>query len=121
MSKYHNKKCYVDGIAFDSKKEAQRYAELSLLEKIGVIRNLKLQKEFELIPACYEQIPKKRGNGFKKGKCIERAVNYRADFYYYDNDKQEWVCEDVKGMRTKEYIIKRKLMLWVHDIRIVEI
>ncbi len=92
-SKYHNRITVRDGHIFDSKKEAQRYTELSLLEKAGIITQLELQKDFELIP-------KQKG---------ERAVKYIADFYYYDNEKNRFVAEDVKGMKTQAYIIKRKL------------
>ena len=114
LNKYHNKKVKLDGITFDSRKEATRYAELKLLEKAGLIYDLELQKEFELIPAIYEST----GTG-KRGKCIERAVRYKADFVYID-DAGHCIVEDVKGHRTKEYIIKRKLMLYMHNIRIVE-
>lgn len=93
MGKYHNKATVRDGRVFDSKKEAQRYTELSLLEKAGIITQLELQKDFELIP-------KQKG---------ERAVKYIADFYYYDKEKKTYICEDAKGMRTQAYIIKRKL------------
>ena len=92
-TKYHNKVTVRDGHIFDSKKEAQRYTELSLLEKAGIITQLELQKDFELIP-------KQKG---------ERAVKYIADFYYYDNEKNRFVAEDVKGMKTQVYILKRKL------------
>lgn len=108
--KYGNKKVQLDGITFDSRKEANRYAELKLMQKGGAIKDLELQKEFEIIPAQYID-----------GKCVERACKYKADFYYYDNFAQEWCCEDTKGFKTKDYIIKRKLMLFVHGIRIIEI
>ena len=112
-SKYKSKKTEVDGITFDSKKEAARYSELKLLEKVGAISNLELQREFILVPTQKE-------NG-KKGKVIERAVKYKADFCYKDNETGEFVVEDTKGVRTPEYIIKRKLMLYFHKIRIKEI
>ena len=108
--KYRNKKVQVDGITFDSQKEAKRYAELKLMAQAGHIDNLELQKEFVLIQPQYID-----------GKCVERACKYKADFYYYDCLQNKWICEDVKGMRTKEYIIKRKLMLLVHGIKITEI
>lgn len=110
--KYGNKKVKVDGITFDSKKEANRYCELKLLERSGLISNLELQREFVLIPAQYEQISR---------KLIERACKYKADFYYYDNEKKCFICEDTKGFRTTDYIIKRKLMLYMHGVRIVEL
>ena len=114
MNKYRNKKTVVDGIKFDSKHEAQRYSELLWLKKAGAITNLELQKNFELIPSQYEVL----ANG-KKGKCIERAVIYRADFVYEENGSL--VVEDAKGCRTPDYIIKRKLMLFRYGIRIKEV
>lgn len=105
MSKYHNRKVEIDGIKFDSIKEGERYLELKLLLKAGKIRDLQLQVEFELIP-------KQAG---------ERACKYKADFVYHMADTGKMVVEDVKGKRTREYIIKRKLMLWRHGIKIVEI
>ena len=112
--KYGNKKIQLDGILFDSKKEANRYCELKLLQQCGEIDHLELQKEFVLIPAQYE------GEG-KRRKCLERAVKYKADFYYRDISQDRYFCEDTKGFRTKEYILKRKMMLYFHNIRIIEI
>ena len=117
--KYHNRKLTIDGIAFDSKKEAYRYQELKLLEKAGEISGLQLQVKYILIPAQYEPDTIGKRGGIKKGKLIERECSYIADFVYQENG--ETVVEDTKGMRTKDYIIKRKLMLWVHGIRIREI
>lgn len=120
-SKYHARKTIIDGITFDSLKEARRYRELKALEARGMIASLELQKKFVLIPA--QRTPDtigKRG-GTIKGKLIEREVAYYADFYYFDAMTQEWTVEDTKGMRTPEYIIKRKLMLWIHGIRIKEV
>ena len=108
--KYGNKKATLDGITFDSRKEANRYAELKLMQQCGAISHLELQKEFVLIPSQYID-----------GKCVERACKYKADFYYHDNYSNQWCCEDTKGFKTKDYIIKRKLMLYVHNIRIVEL
>lgn len=123
MNKYGARKVQLDGKTFDSRKEARRFQELRLLERAGQITNLELQKEFELIPAQYEQLTREeyiKGKGKKtKGKCIERACKYRADFYYIENGRE--VVEDTKGFKTKDYIIKRKLMLYVHGIKIKEI
>lgn len=105
MSKYHNRKVEIDGIKFDSIKEGERYLKLKLLLKAGKIRDLQMQVEFELIP--------KQGG--------ERACKYKADFVYHMADTGKMVVEDVKGKRTREYIIKRKLMLWRHGIKIVEV
>lgn len=106
--KYHN----VKTRGYDSAKEAERARVLHLLEKAGKIRDLREQVKFELIPA-------QRENG--DGKVVERACFYIADFVYVDNSTGETVVEDAKGVRTKDYIIKRKLMLWVHGIRIKEV
>lgn len=81
---------------------------MSLLERAGTIQNLKRQVKFELIPS--QRID---------GKVIERPCTYIADFVYTENGKM--VVEDTKGFRTTDYIIKRKLLLWVHGIRIQEI
>ena len=117
--KYHNKKITRNGVTFDSQKEARRYGELLLLEKAGAITDLQRQVEFVLIPTQREpDIIGARG-GVKKGKAIELAVKYVADFVYKENN--EIVVEDTKGFKTKDYIIKRKLMLYVHGIRIKEI
>ena len=79
-----------------------------MLERAKEIQGLELQKEYTLIPSQY--IDK---------RCVERAVKYKADFVYQENGKT--IVEDTKGMRTKDYIIKRKLMLYIHGIRIREI
>lgn len=108
MAKYRNKKTIINGIAFDSKKEAKRYQELLQLEEAGAITDLKLQSKFELIPS--QRIG---------GKVVERACTYKADFVYMQDG--EMVVEDTKGFRTKDYIIKRKLMLYMYGIRVHEI
>lgn len=104
--KYGNKKTTVGDIKFDSKKEARRYEELKVLESMGKITELRRQVKFELVP-------KQDG---------EKPVRYYADFTYQENG--ELVVEDVKSPATREndtYIIKRKLMLHVHNIRIREV
>lgn len=106
--KYHNKKVVVDGVKFDSKREAARYQQLKLLERAGSISDLKLQVPFELIPS--QRI---------EGKVIERAWVYVADFVYRENGEQ--IVEDSKGFRTSEYVAKRKAMLFRHNIRIKEV
>lgn len=111
MSKYNSKKTVVDGQTFDSKKEARRYQELLLLEKAGVIKNLSRQVKFVLIPSQRNE----------NGKVVERECSYKADFTYEEEGGIKTVVEDVKGYRTKEYIIKRKLMLYQYGIRIREV
>lgn len=120
-SKYHNEKVIVDGIAFASRKESRRYEELKLLQRAGKISSLELQKKYELIPAQYEADIKGIRSGIKKGKLIERSVNYIADFVYTDNETGKIVVEDTKGVRTPEFIIKRKLMLYRYNIRVKEL
>jgi hypothetical protein len=106
-SKYKNKKVTYDGIKFASIKEARRYQELKLLLRAGAISDLRLQVPYELIPAQYIN-----------GRCVERSVKYIADFVYTENGKE--VVEDAKGVRTDTYKIKKKLMLYVHGIRLKE-
>lgn len=107
MSKYGNKKTTVNGITFDSQKEANRYVELMLMVRAGEISELKLQPEFTLQEAFITPY----------GERI-RAVKYIADFSYKDG--VQTVVEDVKGCMTKEYEIKKKLMAG-KGIKIVEI
>jgi hypothetical protein len=119
MSKYHAKKITVNGITYDSKKEARRHAQLLDMERAGEITDLQRQVKFVLIPAQREPDTIGSRGGVKKGRLIERECAYVADFVYNQNGKR--VVEDTKGVRTKDYIIKRKLMLWVHGIRIKEV
>ena len=119
-NKYSNIKLNINGEIYDSKKEAQRHFELMMLQKAGRIKDLKRQVKFELIPAQREPDTIGKRGGVHKGKVIENAVNYIADFVYTDCCSGEQVVEDSKGMRTKDYIIKRKLMLYRHGIRILE-
>lgn len=124
--KYHNKKITVDGITFDSKREYARYCELVLLEKAKKISNLRRQVKFILIPAQYEKSSERYKKGenkgqLKRGTLLERECAYIADFVYIDNETNKKVVEDTKGMRTKDYIIKRKLMLERYGIIISEV
>lgn len=108
------------GEIYDSKAEARRGAELEAMASAGEITDLRRQVSFELIPAQREPDTIGKRGGVIKGKLIERAVYYVADFVYVNRDG-DTIVEDVKGMRTPEYIIKRKLMLYVHGIRVREI
>ncbi len=99
--KYRNQK--TNG--YSSKREANRAAELQLLLRAGKIEDLVEQPEYELIP-------KQEG---------ERAIKYRADFQYFDNGTQKIVIEDVKGMRTPVYILKRKLMKYMLRLTVTEV
>lgn len=115
MSKYNSRKAVVNGISFDSQKEAARYRALMILVEAEQIKDLKLQPEFTLQEA------------FKtpEGEAV-RAVRYRADFSYLRpvregvDTRWERVVEDVKGYKTKEYEIKRKLLLGL-GVKVVEI
>jgi hypothetical protein len=99
-NKYNAKKVEVDGIVFDSKKEANRYRELKLLQQVGDIKELKLQVPF----------------------ILGEKIKYIADFTYYDRNGK-FIIEDTKSNFTKKlpiYILKKKLMLSVHGIVIKE-
>lgn len=101
-SKYGNSKTEVDGIVFDSAKEAGRYKELLLLRKAGLIGIIQLQVPYEL------------NDGGR------HSLRYIADFVYVDAVTGKTVVEDVKGFRTREYLKKKRLMLKVHNIEITE-
>lgn len=107
INKYRNHKTTIDGITFDSKKEAQRYLALKEMQENGEICDLKRQVEWVLIPSQ------------KTSTETLRPVKYRADFTYYKDGKL--IVEDVKGVKTPEYKIKRKLMYEKHGIEVVEI
>jgi hypothetical protein len=107
----------MDGIVHDSRKEAVRWEILKQMESEGKITGLERQKEFLLIPSQYEDVTIGKR---KKRKMVERACIYRADFVYQTEDGEIHV-EDVKGMRTREYILKRKLMLYVYGVKIEEV
>lgn len=110
MSKYHATKTEVDGITFDSRLEATRYCELKLLFKAGEISQLRLQPEFELIPAF-----RKNGKSFRK-------TTYKADFMYLDNRSGKYIVEDTKGFKTEIYKLKRKLFEHQYpDLTITEV
>jgi hypothetical protein len=99
--KYRNKKCSVDGHRFDSIAEARRYIDLRLLEKAGKIQALTLQPSFDL--SC----------------CSLHICRYVGDFQYLEDGKR--VVEDVKGVRTRDYRIKKKMVRAIYGIQIVEI
>lgn len=100
-AKYGNKKTIVDGIKFDSKREAQRYGALQLMLKAGLISNLRLQVPYQITV-----------NGMK-------VCKYVADFVY--EDKGVEIVEDVKGMKTPIYNLKKKLMKAVFGVVISEV
>lgn len=114
MSKYNNSKHEVDGILFASKKEANRYVQLKVMQELGLITELETQKKYQIIPAQRDP---------DTGKVI-RATHYIADFVYRDNAGR-LVVEDVKGFRRGTaydvFRIKQKLMLHVHGIKVMEV
>jgi hypothetical protein len=120
IPKYKNRKCVVDGIEFDSRKEANRYTELKLMLKAGKIKGLRRQVKYVLIPT-----QRAASEGKKKGKVIERECAYIADFVYTDCETGKEIVEDVKGYRGggayELFKIKRKLMLERYGIRIKEV
>lgn len=124
-NKYGNKKVTIDGMTFDSKKEAQHYLNLKLLEKGGVIKNLQTQVKYVLIPAQYEGTGEYYKKGVHKGeekkRLVEKECAYYADFVYEQDGKT--IVEDTKskGTQTPQYIIKRKLMRYVYGIAVREV
>lgn len=98
-NKFNAKGIVIDGHKFPSLKEAKRYQELKLLVKAGKIKNLELQPEFEIIPK-----QKYRGKTLREAK-------YTPDFKYLDIDNNEWVIEEVKGMPTVDYVLRKKLFI----------
>lgn len=115
MNKYHAIRTGTSA----SRKEARRKCELEAMQNAGMITDLRCQVPFELIPVQRE--PEKIGprGGRKPGKLLEHSCVYVADFVYTQGGNQ--IVEDTKGFRTPDYIIKRKLMLWVHGIKIKEV
>lgn len=98
--KYHNTKTVLNGIKFDSKLEAERYAQLKILECAGVIKGLELQPSFELLPS------------FRKNGKTWRKTVYKADFRYILCEDDEIIIEDVKGSTaviTDVFRLKQKL------------
>lgn len=107
--KYRAKKTVVDGIKFDSKKEATRYQQLKQLETEGKIKDLVLQPEYELIPK------------FKKNGKTYRKTVYKADFSYFDIETDKIIIEDVKGFKTDVYALKKKMFEYKYDYEIKEV
>ena len=101
-SKYNAVKTIVDGITFDSKKEANRYLELKLMEQSGEIRDLELQVPYSIDVEGYH------------------ICKYTADFQYWDNNEKKVITEDCKGFRTPSYRLKKKLLKAVHGVEIYE-
>ena len=117
-SKYHARKITTPEGSFDSRKEYRRWKELCLLQRGGAISDLRRQITYPLIPEQREPDTTGPRGGVRRGKMLERPVEYVADFVYQKDGQT--VVEDSKGVRTPDYIIKRKLMLYVHGVRILE-
>lgn len=100
--KYNAVKTYVGDIRFDSKREARYYSHLLLLERAGAINNLQRQVSYELQPAFVAN------DGSKV-----RAIKYIADFTYTETATGRNIIVDCKGYRTKEYLLKKKLLLYL--------
>lgn len=109
VAKYHNKKVEYDGYTFDSIREKNYYIKLKLLEKAGKIKELELQKEYELQPS------------FKLNNKTSRKITYRADFTYKTTEDDKLHVVDVKGFRTDVYRLKKKLFEYKYRIEIEEI
>lgn len=109
VRKYHNKKVEYDGYTFDSIREKNYYIKLKLLEKAGKIKELELQKEYELQPS------------YKLGNKTNRKITYRADFTYKTTEDDKLHVIDVKGFRTDVYRLKKKLFEYKYKIELEEI
>lgn len=98
-NKYHNKRPEVDGIKFDSNKEANYYCELKLMQRAKLIAGFDRQVKFELLP------------GFSRGGKKYQPITYIADFYIQYPDGHYEVV-DVKGYKTQVYLLKKKMLLY---------
>jgi len=124
MNKYRNCKVKTaEGLEFDSRKEYYEYLNLVRLQSEGKIKNLRCQVKYELIPKQKLDKPYKTSNSTKTTRTLS-AVNYIADFVYdeYNEQKHEFVTivVDTKGFRTKDFVIRKKLMKFIHNIEVVE-
>ena len=109
QNKYKNKKVIYNGIKFDSKKEEKRYIQLKQLEKLRIIKDLELQKTYELQPS------------FRVNDKTYRKITYKADFSYVTVKDNKIHIEDTKGFRTEVYRLKRKMFAYKYGIEIEEI
>jgi hypothetical protein len=110
MAKYRNVKVEIDGMKFDSKREAARWGQLQLLERAGHIRGLRRQQRYELAPSVK----------FEGSKRAKPALVLIADFDYWEGDRK--IVEDVKGVITTAFTIKRHLLksVWGLDVRVTK-
>jgi hypothetical protein len=125
-NKYHARKCTVDGIRFDSTREATRYQELKILERAGMIRALELQPEFPIVVVecayrlCLDQVWRWKA---EPGRGPVQVGRYRADFRYVETDTGAVVVEDAKSpaTRTTAYRLRKRLVQAIHGIVIREV
>lgn len=121
-NKFGNHKVTIDGIRFDSRKEARFYLFLKEAEKKGEISDLRLQVPYELIPAIYEdQVIHLKTKDKTVTKCVQKAVHYVADFVYRETETGNEAVVDTKGFRTPEYKLKKKMMRAFKGIDIIEV
>jgi hypothetical protein len=105
------KRFECNGNVFSSKKEFDRYQELLSLHKAGKITNLERRVEIPLLPSQRDE----------HGHVIERECSFIADFVYFDIEQGKTIYEDAKEIRSKEYILKRKMMLYLNHIAVHEV
>lgn len=108
-NKYHNKKIFFGSVLFDSKKEYNYFWKLKLMEKVGMIKDLKRQVPFELIPT------------HKINNRTVRKMQYIADFTYITTEDNKLHVVDTKGYRTEVYKLKKKLFEYKYNMEIEEI
>ena len=120
FNKYHATKVVFDGITFDSKKEGLYYLRLKQMQQEGKIANLRMQVPYELLPAIYkDEVVHLKTKDKTVQKLVQRAVVYVADFVYDENGIEKVV--DTKGLRLPDYILKKKMMLALKGISIIEV
>ena len=121
-NKYHNTKTEVDGIVFDSKKEAKYYLYLKQLEKEGKVSDVRRQVPYELVPAIWEDtVVHLKTKDKTVRRLVQRAINYVADFVYTDTLTGTTQVVDAKGLRLDTYKLKKKMMRAFHGIDIKEV
>lgn len=126
-NKYNNTKTEIDGILFDSKKEANRYVFLKSLEAGGKIKDLELQKKYILIPSVTEDYKVElKTKTVVKTRVKQKAITYKADFVYTVVKTEETIVEDVKSSplaaaQDKAFVLKKKMMLALLGIEVTEV
>lgn len=121
-NKYLNKKTEIDGRVFDSRKEAKYYLYLKQRVADGAISDLRMQVPYELVPAVWEeQVVHLKTKDKVVKRQVQKPIMYVADFVYINNETGMTVVTDVKGFRTKEYYLKKKMMRALLGISITEV